>query len=136
MKRKLHKDVTSRPRSMAEITLEIIGGKWKPDLLNYLDLGKQRFNTIQRFCPNITQRTLTKQLRELERDGLVTRTVYAQVPPKVEYMLTDLGRSLVPILGVLKIWGENYVEQQRLNNAKKAHGYNGPTLVSHSRKPG
>jgi DNA-binding HxlR family transcriptional regulator len=120
VKRRLPRDSNYGPRSTAEITLEAIRGKWKAELLTYLHEGKQRFNTIQRSFPSITQRTLTKQLRELERDGLVTRTVYPQVPPKVEYTLTDLGHSLVPILGVLEIWGENYLEQQKLSLRRKA----------------
>lgn len=92
-----------------EATLEIIGGKWKGVILYHLSGGVKRFNQINRLLPNITQRMLTRQLRELESDGLVNREVYPQVPPKVEYSLTEQGQSLVPIIMALKGWGEEKI---------------------------
>ncbi len=86
-------------------TMDIIGGKWKAVALYYMLDCTRRFNELKRLMPAITQRMLTLQLRELERDGLITRTVYPQVPPKVEYSLTDLGHTLRPILQLLKKWG-------------------------------
>ncbi len=93
-----------------EATLDVIGGKWKPLVIYQLKDGTLRFNQIvARVQPRITQRMLTKELRELERDGIVTRKVYAQVPPKVEYTLTETGESLIPILDQLCDWGSEHM---------------------------
>ena len=89
-----------------EATLELIGGKWKGIVLFYLLDGRLRFSELKRKIGCVTQRMLTKQLRELEADGLVNRIVYAEVPPRVEYELTKEGRSLKPIIAALKKWGE------------------------------
>ena len=94
-----------------EATLDLIGGKWKGMLLYHLLDGTLRFNELRRRLPNVTQRTLTKQLRELEDGGLVRRQIYAEVPPRVEYSLTPLGESLRPIVMALKRWGDNYLAQ-------------------------
>jgi len=94
------------------VTLGIIGGKWKPLILYYLLQGTQRFNALKRRLPQVTQQMLTLQLRELERDGIVHRQVYAEVPPKVEYSLTELGRSLEPILLAMLAWGEAYQQRE------------------------
>ncbi len=83
-----------------------IGGKWKGILFYHMIGGKKRFNEFRRICPSITQRMLTLQLRELEADGIVHREVYQQVPPKVEYSLTEFGRSLEPIVLQMKKWGD------------------------------
>ncbi|WP_434302182.1 winged helix-turn-helix transcriptional regulator [Clostridium botulinum] len=92
-----------------EITIDLIGGKWKPLIIWHLGTkGTQRFNELKKLIPKITQKMLTQQLRELEADNLVDRKVYAQVPPKVEYSLTDLGKSLMPILSMMCKWGEDY----------------------------
>ena len=93
-----------------EATLDVIGGKWKPLIIYQLKDGTLRFNQIVgRVQPRITQRMLTKELRELEKDGLVNRKVYAQVPPKVEYSLTETGKSLIPILDQLCDWGSEHM---------------------------
>lgn len=91
-----------------EMALEVIGGKWKLVILNNLFGGKKRFGELKRVMPHITQRMLTRQLRELEEDGLVHREVYAQVPPKVEYSLTGIGESLESIVRQIDEWGEKY----------------------------
>ncbi|GIP23007.1 helix-turn-helix domain-containing protein [Paenibacillus sp. J22TS3] len=91
-----------------EYTLDVIGGKWKGVLLYHMIEGPVRFNEFRRICPTITQRMLTLQLRELEEDGIVHREVYPQVPPKVEYSLSEFGRTLVPIIIKMKIWGEKH----------------------------
>ncbi len=93
-----------------EATLDVIGGKWKPLVIYQLKDGTLRFSQIlSHVQPKITQRMLTKELRELERDGLVNREVYPQVPPKVEYSLTEKGRSLMPILDQLCDWGYEHM---------------------------
>jgi DNA-binding HxlR family transcriptional regulator len=88
-------------------TLEVIGGRWKAVILFHLMDDTQRFGELRRKLSGVTQRMLTLQLRELERDGVVKRTVYPQVPPKVEYSLTEFGRSLIPVLIAMRDWGRN-----------------------------
>lgn len=91
-----------------EATLELIGGKWKGIILYHLLDGKLRFSELKRLIPCVTQRMLTKQLRELESDGLVTRTVHAEVPPRVEYEMTKEGKTLKSILLSLQKWGSDH----------------------------
>ncbi|QPJ65260.1 MAG: helix-turn-helix transcriptional regulator [Candidatus Nitrohelix vancouverensis] len=95
-----------------EASLELFGGKWKGMALYHLLDGVKRFNELKRNMGNVTQRMLTKQLRELESDGLVSRKVYAEVPPKVEYSLTQKGKSLRPILLALEKWGNQHAIPQ------------------------
>ena len=96
----------ARCESMCKLQ-SIISGKWKILIIWYISAyEKQRFNELQRRLDGITQATLTKQLRELETDGVVSRKVYPEVPPKVEYTLTDLGKSFVPILKDMQKWSE------------------------------
>jgi DNA-binding HxlR family transcriptional regulator len=90
-----------------EKTLQVIGGKWKPIILYHLSQDKQRFSALQRAVSGITQKMLTQQLRQLEADGLVSRHVYPQVPPKVEYALTPRGVTLLPILQDMAVWGSD-----------------------------
>ncbi|MGV0908458.1 winged helix-turn-helix transcriptional regulator [Martelella sp. FOR1707] len=94
------------PGCSVEAAIGLIDGKWKSVILFHLLSGTLRFNEIRRHIVNVTPRMLTNQLRELEEDGLIVRTVYAQVPPKVEYSLSELGRSMEPILLSLKGWGD------------------------------
>jgi DNA-binding HxlR family transcriptional regulator len=89
-----------------ERTLNLIDGKWKIVVLYKLLRGTLRFNELRRLIPGVTQRMLTHQLRELEADGLIVRTIYAEVPPRVEYSLSARGRSLEPVLMALKAWGD------------------------------
>jgi DNA-binding HxlR family transcriptional regulator len=91
-----------------ETTLDVLGGKWKGMVLHRLLHGTLRFNEIRRLLPRVTQRMLTRQLRELERDGIIRRRIYAEVPPKVEYSLTPFGLSLKPILLMMEDWGQQY----------------------------
>lgn len=103
-----------------EATIAVIGGKWKCVILFHLCDGKKRFSQLQRFLPSITQRMLTLQLRELEADGVITRTVYPEVPPRVEYALTDFGESLRPILFLMRDWGQEYREAVATTKARQA----------------
>lgn len=99
----------SKTGCAVEASLAVIGGRWKGVILYWLlKSGKMRFGELRRKVPKCTQRMLTLQLRELEEDGLVKRTVYAEVPPRVEYELTAFGRSLEPVLIELREWGERY----------------------------
>lgn len=103
-----------------EITLNLISGKWKGIILYRLLFRKHRFNELKRSMPNVTHRTLTLQLRELEADGIVKRTVYAEVPPRVEYELTELGLSMSPIIQAIYDWGENYRRSQSAGTLEPA----------------
>ena len=89
-------------------TMKIIGGKWKPIILWILCDKVRRFGEIKQFIPAITQKMLTQQLKKFENDGIISRKIYPEVPPKVEYSLTDYGRSLIPILHAMADWGENH----------------------------
>lgn len=88
-----------------EAALDVIGSKWKGVILFHLLDGKKRFNELKRLMPSVTQRMLTLQLRQLEEDEVINRTVYPQVPPKVEYSLTLFGQKLKPLLLLLREWG-------------------------------
>ena len=104
-----------------ELTLTIIGGKWKMLIMWHLGKeGTKRFGELKSMMPGITQRMLVSQLRELEEDQIVHRKVYPVVPPKVEYSLTEHGRSLMPILESMDEWGKNYMEtviEPEINNS-------------------
>ena len=93
-----------------EVALNAIGGKWKGVILYKLLSGTHRFSELKRKMPRVTQRMLTLQLRALEADGLISRTIYPEVPPRVEYCLTELGMSLEPVIRMLMDWGRLYEE--------------------------
>lgn len=104
------KMVDDFPGCPVESTLSFIDGKWKGVILYHLlGEGTLRFNELRRRIPAVTQRMLTKQLRELEDEGFITRTVYPVVPPKVDYDLTELGRSMEPVINALRAWGLAHV---------------------------
>jgi DNA-binding HxlR family transcriptional regulator len=90
-------------------TIQIIGGKWKPIILYYLTFGTRRFGEIAVRIPNISRKVLTEQLKELERDGLILRKQYREIPPRVEYSLTDLGKSLSSVFDEMAIWGRENI---------------------------
>lgn len=99
-----------RPQEcVVDAALDLIGGKWKGVIVYHLLGGTLRFSALRRRLPGVTQRMLTKQLRELEAAGLVVRTVYAQTPPRVEYHLTEAGGRLAPVIAALKAWGEAHL---------------------------
>jgi DNA-binding HxlR family transcriptional regulator len=93
-----------------EAALDVIGGKWKPLILWALGDNVMRFGELQKGLPGVNAKMLTKQLRELEKDGVITRTIYPEVPPRVEYAITDFGKTLIPILHALCNWGAHYLE--------------------------
>ncbi|WP_370979704.1 winged helix-turn-helix transcriptional regulator [Agaribacterium sp. ZY112] len=106
MRKQRHQQYNDCP---VEAALDVIGGKWKSILLFRVIEETRRFNELRRLIPNVTQRTLTNQLRELERDGLISRKVYAEVPPRVEYSATELGLSLRSVLQALTAWSEDHL---------------------------
>lgn len=110
MRPQTHKAVTSwKGACAAEITATVLCGAWKPTIMHELDRhGVLRFGQLSRLLPGLTDRVLTRQLRELEEDGLIRRVVYPQVPPKVEYDLTELGRNAQHVLNVMAKWGDRY----------------------------
>ena len=110
MARLRHKRLDCSPGCAVEGALRLIDGKWKGVVLFHLFEGTHRFGEIRRRLPNVTQRMLTNQLRELEADGLIVRKIYPEVPPKVEYSLSERGRSLEPVIMALKAWGDAYVD--------------------------
>ena len=101
------------PACPVETTLMLIGDKWKVLILRDLMPGTKRFGELKISVGNVSQKVLTAQLRDMEENGLVNRQVYAEVPPRVEYSLTDLGRSLKPILDAMWTWGEEYKEKNK-----------------------
>lgn len=101
-------------KSSVEMTLKVIGGKWKLVILCHLMDGVKRFGELRRGMPDITQKMLTQQLRELEEDGIITRKVYNQVPPKVEYSLTEYGVTMEEVLDVMADWG--YKHRDRIGS--------------------
>jgi len=93
-----------------EAALDVIGGKWKPLILWALGDEIMRFGELQKELPGVNAKMLTKQLRELEDDGVIKRTIYPEVPPRVEYEITEFGRTLIPILQALCNWGAQYLD--------------------------
>jgi DNA-binding HxlR family transcriptional regulator len=106
---------------LKEETLRIFAGKWKMTILYHLSTGgTKRFNELRGLIPEITQKILTNQLRELEEQDIVRRVVYPQVPPKVEYSLTDYGKSLQPVMALMVEWGAAHSEHMQKKNADLA----------------
>ena len=104
-------DINSLPACPVETTLMLIGSKWKVLILRDLIDGKKRFGELKKSIGSVSQKVLTAQLREMESDGLVKRTVYAEVPPRVEYELSELGNTLRPVLDSMLLWGKEYKER-------------------------
>jgi DNA-binding HxlR family transcriptional regulator len=99
----------AKPDCTVQTTLEVLSGKWKANILFHLLSGTKRSGELRRLMPAVTQQMLTAHLRELERDGIIHREVFAQVPPKVEYSLTPVGRSLGPVFDTIYEWGVIYL---------------------------
>ena len=115
-----HRNYDCSPGCPVEATLELIGGKWKGLVLYHLLKGTLRFGELRRLLPSVTQRMLTRQLRELEAAGLLVRTVHAEVPPRVEYALTERGESLRPVILALREWGRNYLSESAVAEKRAA----------------
>jgi DNA-binding HxlR family transcriptional regulator len=105
-------------------TLAVIGGRWKPLIMFHLRNGKRRFNELRRLMPGVTQRMLTQHLRELEADGVISRTIHPVVPPHVDYAFTPLGQTLLPVLDAMAAWGDRPDVRQMDAAQREA-----PTLV-------
>ncbi|HLF36092.1 MAG TPA: winged helix-turn-helix transcriptional regulator [Cyclobacteriaceae bacterium] len=95
-----------------DITMNYIGGKWKTVVLWYLRKDKKRFGELKKLIPNITEKMLSLQLKDLESDGIVRRKIYPEVPPKVEYYLTEFGKTLIPMLEEIAKWGRGLAESK------------------------
>lgn len=112
--------VTQPPKTIRSVdtpcpvtaTLDFIGGKWKTIILYHLSFGTRRFGALQARIPQISRKVLTQQLKELENDGLIVREQFKELPPRVEYRLSELGASLGPVFQVLSKWGRTHVNQE------------------------
>lgn len=96
------------PECPVAITVSLIGSKWKLLIIRNLQMRPWRFNELKKSLVGVSQKVLTDSLRSMENDGIITRTVFPEVPPRVEYALTELGSSMMPILDAMRLWGENY----------------------------
>lgn len=105
MKKCIPRDEVEAFACPVAFTVDVIGGKWKSLILFHLMSGTKRFNELRRLIPDVTQRMLTLQLRELEADRVIHREIYREVPPKVEYSLTELGNTLAPLISAMREWG-------------------------------
>jgi DNA-binding HxlR family transcriptional regulator len=123
-----------KPGCAVEATLDLIDGKWKGVILYHLQGGTRRFGELRRLMPGITQRMLTKQLRALEDDRIIVRKVYAEVPPRVDYSLSDVGESLRPVIDILKAWGESH--RERLSCAPDPDSFVLPDPVASKKQRG
>ncbi len=102
-----------------EAAVRVIGGKWKIMILAHLNAGPRRFSELRRAMPLVSQQSLTLQLRELERDGVIDRRIYAQIPPRVEYSLTSIGAKVSPLMGVLMTWGRELLQAQQVGDRRR-----------------
>jgi DNA-binding HxlR family transcriptional regulator len=106
-----HKKIPQSLECGIVLTKEVLDGKWKSSLLYHIGQGVQRPSALQRHLPDATRRVLNVQLNELERHGLISKIIYPQLPPKVEYSLTEFGRSLLPIIEAMSSWGTEHRAQ-------------------------
>ena len=107
-------DLKNLPKNPIEVTIKMLDCKWKVLIVRELMSGTKRFGELKKSISGITQKVLTSKLRNLEQDGLLTRKIYEQTPPKVEYTLTDVGYSLHPVLESMKEWGKDYKKYLKL----------------------
>ncbi|TKT72727.1 helix-turn-helix transcriptional regulator [Afipia massiliensis] len=129
-------DFGCAPGCSVEVTLDLIDGKWKGVILYHLQEGRLRFGELRKRLPNVTQRMLTKQLRALEEDDLIIRKVYAEVPPRVDYELSETGQRLRPVIDALKQWGdENRARIDAASAGKKGNAQSAATRPSRQPQP-
>jgi len=102
-----------RSTASVNLTIRVMGGKWKALLLWNLSSGTKRFSELQKLMEGVTQKMLTQQLRELEEDGLISRKIYPVVPPKVEYTISEYGKTLQPVLDAMSKWGDNHFQKNK-----------------------
>jgi len=103
-----------------ELTVSLIGNKWKPLIIHYLMDGTMRFSELQHAIPQISQKILTDNLRRLESDGLISRAIFAEVPPRVEYTLTGIGKTLEPLISIMQQWGLKYQKKTEVDIRENA----------------
>jgi DNA-binding HxlR family transcriptional regulator len=115
-----------------KLTTDVIGGKWKPLILFYLESGTKRFGELRKLIPGMTKKMLTQHLRDLERDEVIRRRVYAVVPPKVEYSLTKHGESLKPILKLMSAWGTKHRKRYGLPKEKTRSGTSRQSMAANA----
>jgi len=109
MKENSYPDSVEPDHCPVTFAMSKIGGKWKPIILFLISKGANRFGILQRGIDGISKQMLTKQLREMEADGILERKIYAEIPPRVEYFITDLGNSLMPVIASMREWGEEHI---------------------------
>jgi DNA-binding HxlR family transcriptional regulator len=110
------KDLTECP---VTATMELIGGKWKLLVLHLINNDINRFGKMTMMLKGVSKQMLTTQLRELENDGLIERKIYAEIPPRVEYFLSEKGKSMLPVINAMRVWGEEHVIKQRAVTATR-----------------
>ncbi|GAB3919439.1 winged helix-turn-helix transcriptional regulator [Larkinella terrae] len=111
-------DLSAYALTKCPVTLTnlIIGGKWKPIIIHNVSLGINRFGELQRAMPGVSKKMLTQELRDLEHNGILNRKIFAEIPPRVEYSLTDWGRATLPILKSMAMWGLDYAKNLGIEN--------------------
>lgn len=129
MERRIKKEEKACPLGGA---INTFGGKWKPEIIYYLKMSPRRFNELRRLIPRVTQRMLTQQLRDLERDGIINRKQYMEIPPKVVYSLTELGLSLIPIFELLENWSKRNMD--KIEKARASYDLSNKTALRERKK--
>lgn len=112
----MEKFVCSPETCPVTFTTSLIGGRWKPLIIFVISQGVNRFGEMQRTLPEISKTMLTQELRDLEKNGIIDRKIFAEIPPRVEYSLTEMGKAALPIMEAMAVWGSNYRQRQLVEN--------------------